>query len=417
MSSSYTPREECASCGSVELKQFIDYGQVPLAGYFPQEEELCEVETYPLALLYCPACQLVQTDGMVAASVLFKDYRYLSSVGLSRHFCDVAQHLHEKFSLTPVHKVVEIGTNDGVFVVPMMELGCDIVGFEPSINVSKLARDRGCTIINDFFSIETAREYIAEGTIDLFFAANCFAHIDKINEIVQAMKYILKSGGHAVIEVHYVRRLVDELQYDFVYHEHAYYYSVTALSNMFALNGMTLIDYEEIPVHSGSIRIYVRNNEEAVPVRVEKRIAEERNNVANWEYYTTYARDVQRHKEDLMALLQDIKKGGNRIVGYGASGRANVMCNFCGIGTSLVDYIVDESPERYDRYIPIQNIPIKQKEYFDADDRIEYVLIFAWNFSKMIIDKLNGRKLKFIIPFPEPYVVESIEDVMDMYSL
>jgi len=139
--------------------------------------------------------------------------------------------------------------------------------------------------------------------------------------------------------------------------------------------------------------------------------------VGNWDYYATFARDVQHHKEELMLLLQGIKENGHRIVGYGASGRANVICNFCSIGTNIVDYIVDESPERYDRYVPIQNIPIKKKEYFDDDDGITYVLIFAWNFSKMIIGKLKDRKLKFIIPFPEPYIVESIDDVKDMNSL
>lgn len=390
---------------------------MPLAGCFPKKEELDGVATYPLALLYCPACQLVQANGTIDPNVLFKDYRYLSSVGLSKHFRDVALHLQKRFALSPQHRIVEIGSNDGVFLVPMMELGCDIVGFEPSTNVSKVARERGCNIINVFFSVETARQHIAEGSIDLFFAANCFAHIDHINSIVQAMRYILKQGGHAVIEVHYVKRLVEELQYDFVYHEHAYYYSVTALSNLFAANGMTLIEYEEFPVHSGSIRIYVRNQEEAIPTPVQKRIDEEKDGVANWDCYKTYALDVQHHKEELMQLLQGIKEDRHRIVGYGASGRANVLCNFCGMGTNLVDYIVDESPERYDRYIPIQNIPIKKKEYFDDDDGITYVLIFAWNYSKMIMDKLKDRKLKFIIPFPKPYIVESIADVKDMRSL
>ena len=417
MSSSYTRRNECASCGLSELKQIIDYGNMPLAGCFPKKEELDGVETYPLALLYCSACKLVQTNGIMDPNVLFKDYRYLSSVALSKHFRDVTLHLQKRFALTPQHRIVEIGSNDGVFLVPMMEIGCDILGFEPSTNVSKVAKERGCTVINDFFSLETARRNIAKGSIDLFFAANCFAHIHQINSVVQAMRHILKQGGHAVIEVHYVKSVVEELQYDFVYHEHAYYYSVTSLSNLFAASGMTLIEYEEIPVHSGSLRIYVRNQEEAIAPRVQKRIDEEKDGVANWNCYKSYALDVQHHKEELMQLLQGLKENGHRIVGYGASGRASVLCNFCGIGTDLVDYIVDESPERYDRHIPVQNISIKKKEYFDDDEGITYVLIFAWNFSKMVMDKLKDRKLKFVIPFPKPNIVESIDAVKDMYSL
>ncbi len=417
MSASFTPRIECASCGSLEIQPFIDYGNIPLAGYFPKKDELERTEKYPLALLYCSFCHLVQTNGMVSPEILFKDYRYLSSVGLSEYFRGVAQHLQKRFALSPKHRIVEIGSNDGVFLAPMMEIGCDIIGYEPSANVSKIAQERGCNIINDYFSVETARQHFDEGEIDLLFAANCFAHIDNIKSIVHGMKYLLKPGGHAVIEVHYVRSLVDELQYDFVYHEHAYYYSVTSLSNLFARNGMTLIEFEEIPVHSGSLRIYVRNQKEPIPAGVQERLDEELGDVASWDHYGTFAQGVNRHKEDLMRLLRSIKDDGRRIVGYGASGRANVLCNFCGIGTDLVDYIVDESPERYGRYIPNQNIPIKKKEYFNEDNGITYVLIFAWNFTKMIMDKLKDRNLNFIIPFPEPHIVQSITQVQDMHSL
>ena len=417
MNSAFTPRTHCAACGSSVLKPIIDYGCVPLAGCFPAREELETVEAYPLALLFCPGCKLVQTDGTIDPDLLFKDYRYLSSVGLSRHFSDVANYLHQRLELSSAHKVVEIGSNDGVFLAPMMQLGCDVVGFEPSSNVSRIARDRGCTVINEYFSIASARQHLARASVDLFFAANCFAHIDDINGIVEAIRYVLRPTGTAVIEVHDVSRLVDELQYDFVYQEHAYYYSLTSLSNLFAAHGMTLVDFEEIPVHSGSLRVYVRNQLEATPPSVQHRLDQEAIRAASWEYYAAFADDVRRHRNRLMELVRGIKGDGYRIVGYGASGRANVTCNFCGIGTDLVDYIVDESPERYGRYVPGQGIPIEPKAVFDDDDAVDYVLIFAWNFSKMIMHKLEARKLKFIIPFPEPHVVESISSLQRLNSL
>ena len=417
MSATFKSRHECAACGSQDLKTIIDFGPMPLAGCFPKESELGTVESLPLALLYCPACKLVQSNGTVDADFLFRDYRYLSSIGLSEYFADVATHLKEKYALSPQHRLIEIGSNDGVFLVPMTVLGCDIIGFEPSTNVSAIARERGCKVINDYFCIESARQNFSEGSIDLVFAANCFAHIDQINDIVQAMRYVLKPGGHAVIEVHYVRNLVDELQYDFVYHEHAYYYSLTSLANLFSSNGMTLTEYEEIPVHSGSIRVTVCNQSSKLPDSIQARLDEEQDSVADWACYADFAKKVHRHKDELNSLLKGLKSDGHRIAGYGASGRANVLCNYCDIGLEIVDYIVDESPERFDRYIPILEVPIRTKEYFDQDENITFVLIFAWNFSKMIMDKLEDRNLKYIIPFPKPRIVERIVDIDDPNSL
>ena len=415
--SSFTLRKTCASCGSSELQEIIDYGQIPLAGCFPKEMELDSVETYPFALLYCASCTLVQANGTVDPDLLFKDYRYLSSVGLSGHFNDLASHVHEHFGLTRDSRIVEIGANDGVFLVPMMELGHDIVGFEPSDNVSRIATERGCRIFNEYFSLASATKHLEAHSVDLLVACNCFAHIDGINDVVQGISHALRPEGHAVIEVHYVKSLVEELQYDFAYHEHIYYYSVTALSNLFARHGMTVVDFEEIPVHSGSLRVYVRNEAVEVPSKVSECMDAEAQGVAAWDCYTSYARDVLLHKQQLMELLRSLKAKALRVVGYGASGRANVLCNFCGIDSSLVDYIVDESPERYDRFIPVRNIPIKRKEYFDSDSSIDYVLILAWNYSKAIIRKLQDRDFRFIIPFPQPREVHDIEDVDEMISL
>jgi len=408
---SYKLKTECSACGGEALDHIMDYGDLPLAGDFPQKRGLDSVETYPLALLFCPKCKLVQASGSIKPEVLFKDYRYLSSVGLGKYFQDTANYLTKVLGLTPHHRIVEIGSNDGAFLVPMMELGLSIIGFEPSDNVSKVAVGRGCNIKNDYFSFKIARRHFMQGSVDAMFAANCLAHIDKINDVVQGMNYCLKDGGVAVIEVHNVKSLVEEMQYDFVYHEHAFYYSVTSLMNLFARHGMTVVNYEEIPIHSGSLRVFVYNGRIGVPEKIHDRVMVENKTVADLGYFRSFTERACSHRRSLITLLNDIKYQNKKIIGYGASGRGNTLCNFCNINTSLVDYIVDESKERQNRYIPIQNIPIKEKKHFDNDKDVDYVLVFAWNFSRMIMEKLKDRDVKFIIPFPEPRIVSSIEEL------
>lgn len=413
----FTSRSCCASCGATELKEVLDFGEMPLAGCFPKQEELGSVAQYPFALLFCPQCSLVQTGGVIDPAVLFKDYRYLSSIGLTNHFIELASLLVAKFGLNADAKIVEIGSNDGVFLLPMQELGCAPIGFEPSENVSKVAQQKGCSIIKDYFSSATAAQHFGQGTVDLFVAANCFAHINEINDVVAGIRYLLKKDGHAVIEIHDVKSLVLGKQYDFAYQEHAYYYSLTALCHLFRRHGMTIVDFDEIPVHSGSLRIYVSNQNLPLPRKIRSRLDEEATGVACLDCFSEFAREVAEHRRELRSMLQEIRAIGARVIGYGASGRANVLCNFCEITPELVEYIVDESPERAGRYIPKVNIPIRDKAYFDRDQNRDFVLIFAWNFSKMIIKKLASTESRFIVPFPSPHHVSAVEEVDRLCTL
>jgi SAM-dependent methyltransferase len=413
----FTSRFCCASCGTTGLKEILNFGNMPLAGCFPQQEELDSVPQYPFALVFCPVCSLVQTGGVIDPAILFKDYRYLSSIGLTSHFTELASLLVSRFGLNADSKIVEIGSNDGVFLLPMQELGCAPVGFEPSGNVSKVAQQKGCSIINEYFSSRTAALHFARGTVDLFVAANCFAHINEINDVVAGIRYLLKKDGHAVIEIHDVKSLILGKQYDFAYQEHAYYYSLTSLCHLFRRHGLTIVDFDEIPVHSGSLRIYVSNQNLPLSSKVQSRIDEETTGVACIECFSEFARDVAEHRRELRGMLEEIRATGARVIGYGASGRANVLCNFCEITPDLVEYIVDESPERAGRFIPKVNIPVRGKAYFDQDTNRDVVLIFAWNFSKMIMKKLAGTESRFIIPFPSPHIVEVSAEVDRLCTL
>lgn len=411
----YNKRTKCAICGNHELETILDYGDVPLAGFFPKKTELNSVKKYNLALQYCDKCHLMQTNSTINADVLFKDYRYLSSIGLQKHFNEYAKFLIDRFSLNGDSKVIEFGSNDGVLLKPMMDNGINIVGFEPSDNISKVAINKGCNVINDYFSIDTVKSYCEESNYDLVTSSNCFAHIDDIHSVVKGVKHVLKYGGYYSFEVHYGKNIIEESQYDNIYHEHIYYYTVTSLKYLFEIYGMTIVDVIELPIHAGSIRVIVKNSIEEYNNKVTNILDNENNlGITSLDYYSYFNDNVIKHKNEIHSTLLQLKNEGKKIGAYGASGRANILCNFCGLDETIIDYIIDESPERYNRFI--NNIPIYNSDKIDPDS--DYILIFAWNYSKMIISKLVDKyKFKYIIPFPIIRIVSSIEELENENTL
>lgn len=399
----YKIRKSCAICGNTQLKTIMKYGEVPLAGNFPSKEELDSDKKYNLDLLFCPICSLVQTDSIIESDTLFKDYRYMSSVGLEKHFTGVAKMLKEKFN---PKKVLEIGANDGVLLKPLNYLGVETMGFDPAINVVKVGVEKGCNIIPDYFNEESVSKYKIENYFDIVVANNCFAHIENIHGIVKGVKKTLKPNGYFIIEVHYIRDLIEQNQYETVYHEHLYYYSVTALNNLFKQYDMTIVDVEDIPIHGGSIRVFVKNTKEDISEEMESRYLMESNmGLTTFTYFNNFGSRSLDHIKEVKNMLKDIKKEGKIIIGYGASGRGNIFCSLCDITTSIVNYIIDESPERINRYTAGTHIPIMSPEHI-ADNKPDYIFIFAWNYSKMIIDKLKGNNYKYIIAFPEIIILD-----------
>jgi SAM-dependent methyltransferase len=405
----YKKRTNCAICGNEHLDTILDYGEVPLAGFFPKEDELKSIKKYNLGLQYCSDCHLMQTNSTIDPDVLFKDYRYLSSVGLQKHFDEYSNFLIDRFSLNNASLVLEFGSNDGVLLKPMMDKEINITGFEPSDNVSKLAIEKGCNVINDYFSIDTVKKYCKESQYDLITSSNCFAHIDDIHSVVKGINYTLKENGHYVFEVHYGKNIIEESQYDNVYHEHIYYYTVNSLKNLFEQYDMTIIDVVEMPIHAGSIRVIVKNSKEEYNDKVKSFLnEEERLGMTSIEYYKDFEKNVLNHKHNLIQTINFIKRNGGSIGAYGASGRANILCNFCGLDDSMIDYIIDESPERYDRYI--NNIPIYNADKINP--KTDYILIFAWNYSKMIMSKLVDKyNFQYIIPFPDIRTISNIGEL------
>jgi SAM-dependent methyltransferase len=410
--SEYQKRNECAVCNNSSLQEVLNLNEVPLAGYFPTKNQLEEKSTYPLKLLFCDDCKLVQTDSVIDPDVLFKDYRYLSSVGLTNHFKELAKVLDDKFQVKDI-KILEIGCNDGVLLEPLSKLGADVVGVDPASNVVKLARDKGLNVIEDYFNYENFKEH--EDKYDLVLANNSFAHITDIKSIVEGVSHVLKPAGRFVFEVHYLNNLISENQWDNIYHEHIYYYSISALNNFFTKYGMTVVDFEEIPIHAGSIRVDVLNYSVDTPQKIFKRLLKEHKTIGNPKYMLDFTDKVKNHIKDFKKQIKELSKD-YKIAGYGASGRANMFCNLTGLDESVVEFIVDESPERCGRYIANTKIPIVDVDTLKNSD-VDIIIIFAWNYSKMIIEKTQFKKYSYLVAFPNVQLVDSYDDLKGFDSI
>ena len=410
----YERRTQCAGCGGRQFDSILGLGIVPLAGYFPTKRELSKQSRYPLNLVVCKYCKLVQTDSVIDPALLFEDYRYLSSVGLSGHFKNVADLINDKYQIKD-KKILEIGCNDGVLLEPLKRLGAYVEGVDPAKNIVKVARDKGLKVYNDYFNDKTFGGDKFKSKYDIVISNNTFAHIIDIQSVIKGINKVLKSEGIFIFEVHYLKSLIDGKQWDNVYHEHIFYYSITALQKMFQRHNMTLIDFEEIPIHAGSIRVTVRNRLEFLPNKILDRITDESKNICDLNYLNQYGKDVEKHISDFNNQISILSKE-NAIAGYGASGRANMFCNLTNLNSNIVRFIVDESPERCGRYIANTDIPIVDIETLE-NSNVNLIIIFAWNYSKMIIEKTQFRKFKYLVAFPTVQLVDSYEELKGFESI
>ena len=410
----YTKRKYCAGCDDTDFLSVLSLGEVPLAGVFPLKEELEIENKYPLNLLFCKKCSLVQTDSFIEPQILFEDYRYISSVGLSKHFEDVAKSLDDKYDVEELN-ILEIGCNDGVLLEPLSKLGANVEGVDPAKNIVKLAKDKGLIVYEEYFNDETFGGEEFKSKYDLVLSNNTFAHIPDIQSVVRGVKHVLKPNGDFIFEVHYLQSLIDGKQWDNIYHEHIYYHSITGLNNLFQKYGMTIVDFEEIPIHSGSIRVTVANRNTYKSPKVLDRIELESKTIVNVEYLRNYGEDVRNHITNFNDTIKELKKN-HSIAGYGASGRANMFCNLTDLNSNIVKFIVDESPERCGRYIANTDIPIVDVETLKNSD-VDLLIIFAWNYSKMIIEKTQFKKFKYLVAFPTIQIVDTYEELKGFDSI
>lgn len=409
----YSERETCRFCEGTDLSTILNFGDVPLAGAFLAEGDLDEEARYPLKVQFCRTCKLVQVTDLVSADVLFGNYFYFSSAiqTLREHFRNLANELAEKFSEPGNSLVVEIGCNDGVLLEPLNELGIECVGVDPASNVVASANPE-LRIVNDCFTETTAKNiYEERGGADVIVSSYSFAHIDDMLDVMRGVKVLLKEDGVLIVEVYYLGVLLDELQYDMIYHEHMSYYSLMALQWLFQRFGMEVFDVQRISLRAGTLRFYARNigarDEPISPAVDDLQAYELERGMDREETYREFGERVHETKVDLIALLDDLKKRGERIIGYGASGRATVIMNYCNIGSQYLDFVVDDAPAKEGFYTPGTHLLIQPWSAAE-DDPPSYALLFAWSF----IDEVKKRRASyleegghFIVPLPSPEVV------------
>ena len=402
----FTTRTRCRFCSSKRLVKILDMGLMPLSGDYLLRKDIGKEYYYPLRIYFCKKCFLVQILDVISPDILFKDYRYLSSVSLKMHFKNYANEMTNKF-LRKGDFVVEIGSNDGVLLLPLKKLGIKVLGIDPARNIANIAKKKGVDTIVDYFSEEKAKYILARrGLANAIFANNVLAHIDNMKNVFRGIKLLLNPKGVLVFEVHYFPELVKGQQYDFFYNEHLCYYTTSTLLPFLKSYDLEIVDIKKLNLHAGSVRVYVKskgNKNYKNKISVKKILTEERNeSVINEKVLKEFSKNIYKHRYELRKFILSLKKKRIKIVGYGASGRGNTLLNFCGINEKIIDYIVDESPERQGRFTPGTHIPIVKPDFF-RKDTVMYALLLAWNYEQSIIKKEKdfiNKGGRFIIPLP-----------------
>lgn len=409
------PGFNCRFCEAPLEYSFVDLRMSPLCQNIVKPEDLNRSETfYPLHAFVCEHCHLVQLDSYVDPSDIFTEYAYFSSYSdyWLAHVKKYAHTMIERFGLTPDSQVVEVASNDGYALQYFVEAGIPSLGVEPAANVAKVAQEKGIDTRVVFFGRESARQLANEGySADLLYGKNVLAQVLDLNDFVAGMKILLKPGGVITVEFPHLMRLMEENQFDTIYHEHFGYFSFVTATKIFAAHGIRLFDVEELPTHGGSIRIIgCHDNDESKPVTERAREMISRETAAGLTglaAYSEFAERVRETKRKLVEFLVDAKRQGKTIAGYGAPGKGNTLLNYCGIGTDFVDFTVDRNPYKQNTYLPGSRIPVYEPDkIFEA--KPDYLLILPWNLKDEIVKQMAEIREwggQFVVPIPEVTVI------------
>jgi methylation protein EvaC len=402
----------CSFCDSRDLGPVMDFGEVALAGGFLKPDAFAEEPRFRLRLQFCRNCLALQVVDHVPADVMFHDYFYFSSsIGTLRsHFQRYAVDVTRRFLSPAKASVLEFGCNDGVLLRPLADQGiCTVIGVDPATNVVTTINDPRIKVVNDYFTEAVAERVVAEhGPIDMIVANNVYAHIRDIQGTTRATHRALADDGVFVFEVHYLGKVIGDMQYDMVYHEHLYYYSLLSAENHFRRHGMKVFDVEPVPIHAGSMRFSVckegsRHAKNINPSVIALAENEREKGYDRYETFVHYSDTIAATRTALMTLLQRLRQEGKRIAGYGASGRANTMIQYCGITHVHLDYMIDDAPAKAGFFTPGSHFEIRSSEALRGSDAPDYVLIFAWSFFDEIRRRNEdylSRGGRMILPLP-----------------
>lgn len=409
-----TRNEECRACKGRNLARVFSFGPTPPANAFLRREDLGKPELwFPLDVYFCQDCTLLQLLDVVSPDLLFRDYVYVSSTAPSfvAHFESFARAVHSRFGLTPASLAVDIGSNDGILLSPFKKIGVRVLGIDPAVKIAARATAEGIETLPFFFNPALAKKLGEErGRASVVTGTNVFAHINGWHDLLEGVKNLLAPDGVFIVEAPYAVDFLEKNLFDTVYHEHLSYIAIRPLMRLFPSHGMEIFDVQKVPVHGGTVRIFVKHKGAAHPREnaVQRFLDDEgKRGLGELKTYLDFGKKVEENKKRLSTLLHGLKAEGKRIAGYGAPAKGNTLLNYFKIGRDILDYIVDDSVWKQGLYTPGTHIPVVAREelVFRPPD---YVLILAWNFAEEIMEKLGACKSaggKFIIPVPEPQVV------------
>jgi SAM-dependent methyltransferase len=402
--------DRCRSCGGA-LHDFVDLGSSPLCESFLSRQQLDAMEPfYPLKVMVCGTCYLAQVKEYVAPDHIFREYAYFSSYSQAwldhaRRYVEMAI---ERFKLGPQSQVIELASNDGYLLQYFVAKGVPVLGIDPAENVAKAAEARGVPTLARFFDAALGAELAAEGrAADLVLGNNVLAQVPDLDGFLDGVARVLKPTGVATFEFPHLLRLIEGNQFDTIYHEHFWYFSLIAIVRLLAAHGLRVFDVEEIPTHGGSLRVFVcrasnpdRPTRASVGALVEREI---RFGLKDPTRYAAFDERVRETKRRLLEFLIWAKRQGKSVVGYGAPGKGNTLLNYCGIRSDFIDYTVDRNPYKHGKYLPGTHIPIRAPEAI-AETRPDYLLILPWNIKDEIMAQMSSIRAwggQFVVPIPE----------------
>jgi SAM-dependent methyltransferase len=402
---------ECRFCKTPLHHTLVDLGMSPLCESYLAAEQLNRMEPfYPLHVFVCDRCFLVQLEEYVSPESIFTEYAYFSSYADSwlQHAKRYTDSMIERFGIHGGSRVIEIASNDGYLLQYFVARGIPVLGIEPAANVARSAEEKRVPTLVRFFGESLARELLAAGqAADLLIGNNVLAQVPDLNDFVKGMKIILKPGGIITIEFPHLMKLVEENQYDTIYHEHFSYFSLVAVETIFDQHGLTIFDVEELPTHGGSLRIYACHREDGTRSVGDRVTALKSREMAagltRMEYYHSFGEKVKETKRKLLEFLIQAKREGKTICGYGAPGKGNTLLNYCGIRTDFLDYTVDRNPYKHGKFTPGTHIPIYDPGRIQ-ETKPDYVLILPWNFKDEIMAQMAHIRTwggRFVVPIPD----------------
>lgn len=409
------PSGACRFCEAPLKRTFVDLGMSPLANSYVKPEQAQRMEPFfPLHVYVCEKCLLVQLEEWSSPGDIFTDYAYFSSFSTSwmEHARRYVEMIAERYAIGSNSFVVEIASNDGYLLRNFVDRRVPVLGIEPAANVAQAAVERGIPTQVRFFGEQCARDLLREGKqADLIIGNNVLAHVPKLNDFVKGLKLLLKPHGLITMEFPHLMRLMDDNQFDTIYHEHFSYFSFLAVERIFSAHGLTLFDVEELPTHGGSLRIYARHSDDSTkPVmpRVKAlRTREEMSGFGNLERYLSFSGQVIETKCNLLEFLIEAKRQGKTVIGYGAPAKGNTLLNYCGVRTDLMSYTVDLSPHKQGHLLPGVRIPIHAPEVI-KQTRPDYVLILPWNIKEEVMQQMSFIREwggQFVVPIPKVQVL------------